>query len=307
MNLINNITQLINDILSDKISCNMTSSKEYTNEAIRQGFFEILGENRITYQNYRLHKNEIFMIIENIFEKNIFSNLYFENQFIESKNAMLGDDNRFVVGDDYFLFTKNICQELCAKQEFLIQNEWIEIDFFEEFISFLNREISIEQMMLKMQHKLIKEINSKLYYLFNNVCDMLVPVFQTNCEYDKNYLIDLIIKTRKRINKNVLLVGTDFTFRKMIQNSNNANYSDELYKETNLKVGTCIIPKDITNSDKKNDNTILVLPSEEKIIKIFFNGDVRAKQNNEDNFESMAIRVGTGIIIPKTISKYIIV
>lgn len=305
MYLINSITQLINDTLSDKNSCHTIRTKEHVNESIRQGIFEILGENRITYRNYRLHKNEMLMIIEDIFTTNIFKDLYFENQFIESRNATFGDENRFVIGDNSLLFTKGICQELYAKQEFMIQNEWIEIDFFEELVSFLNREINIEQMMSKMQQKLNKGIDGKFYYLFNNICDKLVPVFQVNCEYNKNYIVDLIAKTRERASKNIILVGTDLAFRKMVQDES-TNYTEKLYKETNLKVETCIIPKDIASSYGKNDDTILVLPSEDRLMKIFFNGDVRAKQNNEDNFESMAIRIGIGIIVPKTISKYVI-
>ena len=163
MNLIENIIQLINDTLSNKIY----GSNEYANEAIRQGIFEILGDSKTIYCNYILHQNEIAYIFEEVCRKNLFTDI--NNISVESKNGRLGECNVFVANESSLLFDKNYCQSLERGQEFLLQSGWIKFGFIDELNNFLNGKIYISKMMSNLQYKLRKEIYKRINELFLSI------------------------------------------------------------------------------------------------------------------------------------------
>ena len=66
MSYINELTTLINDSLSGRVGLFANEATKYTDQAIREAFFEILGEEKLTYQNFRNNKNAIFSVMENI-------------------------------------------------------------------------------------------------------------------------------------------------------------------------------------------------------------------------------------------------
>ena len=61
------IITLMNDGLKNKVALYNENASKYTDQAVREAFFELLGDDKLTYQNYRNHKNEIFTIIENVY------------------------------------------------------------------------------------------------------------------------------------------------------------------------------------------------------------------------------------------------
>ena len=54
-NYLRDLTALMNDSLSNKVALFNEGAAKYTDQAIREAFFEILGEDKLTWQNFRNH------------------------------------------------------------------------------------------------------------------------------------------------------------------------------------------------------------------------------------------------------------
>ena len=50
------ISTLMNDGLKNKVALYNENASKYTDQAVREAFFELLGDDKLTYQNYRNHK-----------------------------------------------------------------------------------------------------------------------------------------------------------------------------------------------------------------------------------------------------------
>ena len=60
MSMVNELITLMNDSLSNRVALFNEGAAKYTDQAIREAFFEILGEDKLTWQNWRAHKVECF-------------------------------------------------------------------------------------------------------------------------------------------------------------------------------------------------------------------------------------------------------
>ena len=108
MSALKELTNLMNDSLSNRVALFASDEgvSKYTDQAIREAFFEIIGDDKLTWQGWRNHKNEIFTVIENVLTTNLpkcMENSPFYNQFVETKNGALGDKNEYVIDQDGIL------------------------------------------------------------------------------------------------------------------------------------------------------------------------------------------------------------
>ena len=71
MSYIGELTNLMNDALSKRVGLFADGAEKYTDQAVREAFFEILGEDKLTWQNFRNHKNEIYTVMENVLTTNL--------------------------------------------------------------------------------------------------------------------------------------------------------------------------------------------------------------------------------------------
>lgn len=106
VNYLVELTNLMNDSLTNKVGMFAEDANKFTDQAVREAFFEILGEEKLTWQGWRNHKNEIFTVMENVLTTNLplaWEGSPFYDQFVEIKNGALGDKNEFVVEDNSIL------------------------------------------------------------------------------------------------------------------------------------------------------------------------------------------------------------
>ena len=136
MSYIGELTNLMNDALSKRVGLFADGAEKYTDQAVREAFFEILGEDKLTWQNFRNHKNEIYTVMENVLTTNLplaWENSSFYDQFVDIKNGALGDANEFVVEDNSILVASRFSgnhwdtdrQKLQGKKGFSVSTEWI--------------------------------------------------------------------------------------------------------------------------------------------------------------------------------------
>lgn len=337
MSITNELAALINDSLTNKVALFNENASKYTDQAVRDAFFEILGEEKLTWKGWRRHKIECFEIMENVLDVNIplsWVDSSFYKQFVETKSTADGDTNEFVVEDASVLFTSKLAgnywsidrQKVQGNRSFSVQVETIGIRVYDELERFLKGTITLAKMVANLQKAFQDEIDSRIYTSFNGIGTYLPAKFQETGSYDKDTLADLIQRVQVASRRNVILAGTRSALAHIVDGIN-ANIMSEKQKEeiattgmlldyTGLGVHAMQIPQSFARFSydfKVDNNSIFVLPDGVKPVKLFFEGDTRTKENTEKDNDDMTIdatvmmKTGVGIICPTLIGKYTIV
>lgn len=331
------LATLINDTISNKVALFNENAAKHTDQAVREAFFDILGDDKLTWQNWRANKIQCFEVIENVLNVNLplaWENSPFYDQFVEIREAALGDTNEFTVDDDGMLFTSRIAgnywsidrQKLQGRKSFSIQTEWIGIRVYDELERFLKGTVTLSGMVAKLQKFFQNEIDSRIFTAFNGIGTYLPAKFNENGSYDKDTMADLIQRVQVASQKNVILAGTRSALAHIVDGVDAHRMSERQKEElatrgallelTGLGVSALEIPQVFVRGsyDFKVDNSsIFVLPDNTKPIKLFFEGDTRAKETNEKDNDDMTIdttvetKLGSGIIVSSLVGKYNIV
>lgn len=337
MSMTRELADLINDSLSNKVALFNENASKYTDQAVRDAFFEILGEGKLTWQNWRAHNIECFEVIENVLNVNLplaWENSPFYDQFVETKNGALGDTNEFIVDDNSILFASKFAgnywsvdrQKLQGRKSFSLGTEWITIRVYDELERFLKGTVTLAEMVAKLQKSFQNEIDTRIFTSFNGIGTYLPAKFQESGSYDKSTMSDLIQRVQVASQKNVILAGTRSALANIVEGVEVARMSERQKEElatkgalldlTGLGVTAIEIPQAFVRGtyDFKVDNSsIFVLPENTKPVKLYFEGDTRAKENKETDNDDMTIdstvqtKLGTGIVVSSLVGKYTIV
>lgn len=335
MSYLTELTTLMNDSLSNKVAvfANEDAAK-YTDQAIREAFFEILGDDKLTWQGWRNHKNEIFTVIENVLTTNLpkaWENSPFYDQFVEVKNGALADTNEYVIDQDGILVASRFSgnhwdvdrQKLQGKRSFSVPTEWIYIHVYDELERFLNGATSLPEMMTKLQNGFQNEIDARIYTSFNGIGTYLPEAFKETGAYVRETMMDLIQRVQIASQSNVILAGTKTALAaiaegidsKWISNAQQEEMATKgaLLNLTGLGVTAMEIPQVFVRGsyDFKIDNSsIYVMPNNTKPIKLFYEGQTRALDYNENNTHDQTVgtiaetKLGSAVIMPSLFGKY---
>lgn len=328
------LTNLMNDSLTGRVGLFAEGAEKFTDQAVREAFFEILGEEKLTWQGWRNHKNEIFTVMENVLTTNLplaWEGSPFYDQFVEVKNGALGDKNEFVVEDNSVLVATRFAgnywstdrTKLQGKKNFSVGTEWIYIHIYDELERFLKGTVTLPEMLAKLQKGFQNEIDARIYTAFNGAGTYLPSAFQESGSYDRTTMANLIEKVQTATQKNVILAGTRTALAqiaegmdtKLISNSQKEEFATNgcILNLTGLGVSAIMIPQTFVRGtyDFKVDNkSIYVLPDAEKPIKMYFEGDTRARDltaqdTNDQTYDSqIQTKLGTGIVFSNLMGKY---
>lgn len=335
-NSLRELTALINDGLSDKVALFNADAAKYTDQAVREAFYAILGDDKLTYQNFRNHKNEIFTVWENVLNVNIplaWEGSRFYDQFVETKNGALGDTNEYVVEDDSILVVSRFSgnhwdtdrQKIQGKRSFSVTTEWAYIRVYDDLERFLKNIISLAELVARMQRAFQHEIDTRIYASFNGLGTYLPTDFTETGSYTRANMAKLIEKVQIASQKNVILAGTKTALSHIAEGIDakwiSSKQKEEMATEgalldlTGLGVQAVEIPNCFVRGSYDflvENNVIYVLPDNEKFIKLFFEGDTRALDLNEYQTHDQTIdtqiqtKFGCGIIVSSLIGKYTI-
>lgn len=332
---LNELTCLMNDSLSNKVGLFADENQvKYTDQAIREAFFEILGDDKLTWQGWRNHKNEIFTVIENVLTTNLpraWESSPFYNQFVEVKNGALGDKNEYVIDQDGVLVASRFSgnhwdterQKLQGKRSFSVPTEWIYIHVYDDLERFLNGTVTLPEMMRKMQEAFQREIDSRTFAAFNGIGTYLPEEFRETGAYVKETMLDIIEKVQTASQKDVVLAGTRAALAAIAEGIDSQWISNAQKEEmattgallnlTGLGVTAILIPQTFVRGtyDFKVDNkSIYILPDMEKPVKLFFEGTTRALDRNayetHDQVQESIIetKLGHSVVISNLFGKY---
>lgn len=328
------LTNLMNDSLTNKVGLFDANAAKYTDQAVREAFFDILGDEKLTWQGWRNHKNEIFTVIENVLTTNLplaWETSSFYDQFVETKNGALGDKNEFVVEDDSILVASRFAgnywstdrTKLQGKKAFGVATGWIYLHIYDELERFLKGVVTLPEMVAKLQKGFQNEIDTRIYTAFNGAGTYLPSAFQESGSYDRSTMADLIEKVQTATQKNVILAGTRTALAhiaegmdtNLISNAQKEEFATNgcILNLTGLGVSAIMIPQALvrgTHDFKVDNNVIYVLPDAEKPIKLYFEGETRAREKGAVDNEDMTIdtqiqtKLGVATVFSNLMGRY---
>lgn len=337
MGYLNELTTLMNDSLSNRVALFADENQaKYTDQAVREAFFEILGQDKLTWQAWRNNKNEIFTVMENVLTTNLpqaWEMSPFYRQFVEYRNGALGEKNEYVIEQDGILVASRFSgnhwdterQKLQGKRSFSVPTEWIYIHVYEELERFLTGASDLATMMRNLQNAFNREIDARIFAAFNGIGTYLPEAFKETGAYVRETMMELIQRVQTASQKNVVLAGTKTALANIAEGID-ANWISQSQKEemattgallnlTGLGVTAIEIPQTFIRGtyDFKVDNkSIYVLPDLEKPIKLYFEGETRAKELSEQQTHDMTIdtqvqtKLGHAVILSSLFGKYTI-
>lgn len=330
----NVLATLCIDACTGRVGNFASENAKYTDEAVRSAFCEILGDIKLTYQNWRRHKIEIFEVMEEVLNTNLpnaWNESPFYNELVEIKNFLLGQKNEFIVEDNSILVVSKFSgnhwnvdrQKLQGKKSFSIDTEWFAIRVYDELERFLKGTVTVEKMFAKMQEGIQKDIDSRVYSAFLGAGTYLPAEFVENGTFVKDTMISLVDRVQTATSKTARVVGTKQGLAKLTGAIDNAWISEEMKNEKHTTgrikvwegISTIEIPQVFTRGTydfKIDDKTLFVLPENEKFIKLYFEGDTRALDLKEGDTKDMTIdsqiqtKLGVGLVWGNVFGKYTI-
>lgn len=335
-NYLKELSTLMNDSLSNKVGLFDANASKYTDQAVREAFFEILDSDELTWQGYRNHKNEIYTVMETVLNTNLplaWNTSKFYEQFVDAKSATFGDKNEFVVEDNSILVATRFAgnywstdrTKLQGKKSFSVATEWIYLHIYNELEKFLKGSITLAEMTAKLQKGFQNEIDARIYTAFNAAGTYLPTGFVESGSYDRTTMANLIEKVQVASQKNTILAGTRTALSNIVTGMDTNLISDAQKDEyatngcilnlTGLGVSAIMIPQTFTRGTydfKVNNNTIYVLPEGEKPIKLWFEGDTRAREVGSQDNDDMTVdtqiqsKLGCATVFNNVFGKYTI-
>lgn len=328
----NALVTLCVDARRNRVANFSAENAKYTDEAIRQAFYEILGDDKLTYKNWRKHKVEIFEIIEevlNITLPDAWNESPFYNEMVEVKNFLLGQKNEFIVEDNSTLVVSRISgnhwnidrQKLPAGKTFSVETEWFGIRVYDELERFLKGVQTVEKMFAKMQESIQKDIDARIYSAFNGAGTYLPSEFQESGSFTKDNMLELVQKVQTASQKTVRIAGTKQALAKLDSLISSEWISNEMKEEKHTTgrikvwegINTVEIPQTFTHGTydfKVDDNVLYVLPENFKPIKLYFEGDTRSRELKDKDTEDMTLdyqvqtKLGVGVVFDTLFATY---
>ena len=215
-------------------------------------------------------------------------------------------------------------QKIGRAKNIAIETEWSFVGCYEELDRFLKGYTTIVEMLNEVREGFAIDMDNRIATVFNGMGAFLPSKFVEQGTYDKDTLVDLIRRVRTANRKNVIVAGSQRAISK-IADGTNANWISNAAKEelatngvvvknTGIGCDAIVIPDSFvpfTYDFAGTDDTLYVLP-DEQIIKIFYEGDLRAKEAHEQDEHDQTIRiqfqhnVGVEVVTSDLFAKYTI-
>lgn len=280
-------------------------SQTSRNEAMRAKFFEIMGTEKFDVMAYNAHKYELFEIIKEVISQTIANGdgvmSAFYNAFVEEHYVELGDSKEFEVENDAYLTVGKISgnnwdldrQRMDKGTSFTVKTDAYYIKVYEYFKRFMTGRSSFEELVSKVDTSIKKFKDDFVAEVFKSAVSGLPAGFKYSGSYNQAEIQKVLTNTSAaNYGTEVVLVGTRAGLNKL-QNITVTNLSDTQKAEYNSKGFvrewngyTCVeLPtvfkgNSITEFCFDND-TIYVLPSGVKPVKIIVEGEPIVAETNE--------------------------
>lgn len=321
------LVRLSVDARHNRVANFSAEKAKHTDEAARSRVREIFGlaENEpLSYRAWKHGKDEWFEVIEDTINETVpdaWENSPFYNELVEVKNGAIGQKNEFIIQDKSILIVSRFSgnhwdidrQKLPAGKSFSLETEWFAVMVYDETERFLKGVVTLVQMYDTIQRSIQRDIDDRIYSAFNGAGTYLPTQFQETGSFDPDKLIQLADRVSTESGRNVRLAGSKSALAKIYKGINVALFSDSMKDDLNTTgrlnywngFRTIEIPQSFkrgTYDFKNPDDMIYVLPENYKPIKLFFEGDTRSRELDEQQNHDQTIsyqlqtKVGVGVV-----------
>lgn len=329
------VSTLMKDACTNRVALfSNENAAKHADEAIRKAHLDILG-GELTYQSWRNNKNQIFTIWEDFLKTELpeaWKTSPFYKRFCEVKNGALGEKNEFAIKDKSYLVAAKFSggtwdverQKVGRAKNIAIDTEWSYIDCYEEFDRFIKGYTTTIEMLSEVQNGFAMDMDNRIATVFNGIGTYLPSKTVANGTYDKDTMLDIIRVVQTANKKKCVVAGSQRALSKITDGIDPHYFSEAaknelattglILRNTGLGVEGVVIPDSFipyTYDFANPDDTLFVLP-DEQFIKIFYEGDVRAKENKEQDNHDQTIdiqfqhKVGVEMVTSQLIGKYVL-
>ena len=309
------------------------------NDKIREKFFEVLDvpvgtKGKDLRRAFRRHKVDVFEVTEDIVDKLIVTgwgeNPFF-NEFVEVKNAALGDTNEFYTPDKVILSVSEVSndhtniyrQRLGEGQSFSVKVNKYAAGIYVELERFLAGKVDWASFVQKVYEAFDKKFTGMIYATLSTVGTSLPAGGQwvktgPLSDATKDTLVQLIDDVKTANGTDVVIMGTKVALSKLA-NLKETSWISEKEKEERYTTGRvglfegvrlAEIPQVFADNDTTtrlvaNDKLWIMPVADNKFIKVFYEGDPEIKegdgsQNTDNTIDySYQVKMGIGVIISR--------
>jgi hypothetical protein len=302
----NDIIKLGIDTYKNRVSGNF--SKEDNIKVMREALIELNGGTSLNYKTMRNNAKaiEMFEIIEEILNVTVMGGIEdnpFFQQFAETRNLKLGDEQTFFVPDNSIFTVSEIAagianirrQRVSGGTTQSVATKLFAIAIYEELNRVLSGRVSFTEMIDKVALSFDRDFSTKVYNALYDNFASLDSTFTVSGSYSESEMTDIITDTEAATGKSVIMIGTKAALKNvgmqvvsdsMKETYGNLGFYGKFYDTPMMVIKQNHIPGTYTR--QISDKDIYLMPVNTKPIKVVFQGENYIAQNealNDDAFQ----------------------
>lgn len=292
-------------------------SKEEGQEAIRGAILDAIG-GEWSYYNFQRNKYDVYQILSEVLSISTGEILTSQfDRFAEVKDLALGDQNTFII-EDTSLFdvatiassTNDLRRQKLYSNRLTVETEEEGVKIYAEFNQFMAGRIDFASMINRVSLSIAHKTGTRIYNgIYDSYASLSAPYGVTGT-YSEATLADIIAHVEASTGKKASVFGT----KKALGKITLSQYAEKTKEQLNELgyvgkfKGTDVLElpqvhKAGTHEFLVNDDFLLIIPSDEKIVKIVLEGqafvdDVKdggARNDRQIEF-LLSRRIGVGVI-----------
>jgi hypothetical protein len=305
-------------------------SKEDNLKVMREALVDLNGGTALNYKTMRNNAKaiEMFEIIEEILNVTVMGGLEdnpFFQQFVETRNLKLGDDQTFFIEDNSIFSVAEIAaginnirrQRISGGTTVSVPTKLFAISIYEELNRVLSGRVSFTEMIDKVALSFDRDFSTKIYNALYNNFASLDSAFTVNGAYSESQMMDIIAHTEAATGKSVVMLGTKAALRNVgmavVSDSMKEAYSNLGYYGKFYDTPMMVIKQNHTPGTytfQLSDKDIYLMPIPTKPIKAVFEGENYIAQNdalNDDAFQmeyKYFMAYGLGVLLNEQYAHY---
>lgn len=257
-------------------------------DAIRNMINEAVGGD-FNYRSFQANQHAVFSIVETVVDANI--GVVLTNEFdnlAEVRNVAQGEQAMFTV-EDGSLFriarigagTNDLRRQKLTNRKFTVDTDWMGAKIYTEIEAFQTGKVDFAKWTQRITLSYANDLAQRIYNAIKVSYSTLGATYGISGAYSEDALLDLISHVEAKSGKRAVVYGTRKALRKVSKGINLSNgHKDALNKIGYIDeiAGTplFLLPqahKQGTDTFAIDDNTLIVIPEGDKIVKIVLEGD----------------------------------
>jgi hypothetical protein len=332
------VAKMIQDVKTGNFRAYSQETPEKFNEAIRAKFNELMpkpnASGNIKRRDLMKALPAVFAIIEEVVDVTVndaWKSDPFYSRFVDSRNLMLGDKPSFYVNDGTWIVANRFSggswdtdrEKLNGRKKVDVETEWFYVHVYDDFERFKTGAITVEEFMEQITRAFITLADTLVAVAFNDAATRLPATFNVASTLSTADVRELVAKVKTYSRTGVAILGTEMATSQLNELAE-IKYSEammnEMYSTGRLGkwLGTDVIeiPQAFepgTYNWAVDNNTLLVVPNNEKFIKFVDEGETMSQEKTEQDNHDQTIswqlqrKLGAAAIFGSIFGKYTII